>query len=410
MSQDIKDDQKLSEEQPLVFINLSEIQTKIQDVEKAVIELKQQAEEENLGVRSELDLALQQIEALKSHSSSRRGSGRSSRRASSNSEENKARKTSTPDGSQPEQELLMKDIMLDQVSDCSSYGKNRKIIGSDDQILELWETMDQAGNIDLTVGKSNTQPPIVPSKYSQLESVRENRSGRPSIESMVEKELRVDDQQLHSKRFLNSEFEGTKKKTLERDDQELMSKRFQNPELEDNKRKTLERLASDVQKLTNLQITVQDLKEKLKTESFLNKGKGIECDGVEDQILESENTILKLFEYSAKLMKNIENSSTASSFDGSVTADSSEGGSVKRRRCLEQARRISEKIGRLQLEVQKLQFSLMKLDNSKVSKVGTRVSSTRVLLRDFLSSGSRTPRRRKKSHFCGCVQPHTRGD
>ncbi|CAO2826502.1 unnamed protein product [Amaranthus hypochondriacus] len=304
----------------------------------------------------------------------------------------------------------MKDIMLDQVSDCSSYGKNRKIIGSDDQILELWETMDQAGNIDLTVGKSNTQLPIVPSKYSQLESVRENRSGRPSIESMVEKELRVDDQRLHSKRFLNSEFEGTKKKALERDDQELMSKRFQNPELEDNKRKTLERLASDVQKLTNLQITVQDLKEKLKTESFSNKGKGIECDGVEDQILESENTILKLFEYSAKLMKNIENSSTASSFDGSVTADSSEGGSVKRRRCLEQARRISEKIGRLQLEVQKLQFSLMKIDNTKVSKVGTRVSSTRVLLRDFLSSGSRTPRRRKKSHFCGCVQPHTRGD
>lgn len=383
----VTSNQNLSEDQPVVLVNLHDVQAKIQDVEKAVIELKQQAEEENSGVRSELDSALRELEALKSQSSSRRGSGRVSRRVASahNPEENKPRKTN-PDVSHPEEELLMKDIMLDQVSDNnSSFGKNRKVMGSDDQILELWETMDQAGSIDLTVGK----PSIVHNKYSHLESLKENRSGRPSIESMVEKELRVDDRQLNPKRSLN-------------------------PEQEDNKRKTLERLASDVQKLTNLQITVQDLKEKLdSTENTFGKGKGtVECDGVKDQLVESESTILKLFEYSAKLMKNIENSSTASSFDGSVTADSSESGSGKRRRCLEQARRISEKIGRLQLEVQKLQFSLMKLDNNKVSKGGTRVTerNTRVLLRDYLYGGSRTPRRRKRTHFCGCVQPHTRGD
>lgn len=385
--QGVTSNQNLSEDQPVVLVNLHDVQAKIQDVEKAVIELKQQAEEENSGVRSELDSALRELEALKSQSSSRRGSGRVSRRVASahNPEENKPRKPN-PDVSHPEEELLMKDIMLDQVSDNnSSFGKNRKVMGSDDQILELWETMDQAGSIDLTVGK----PSIVHNKYSHLESLKENRSGRPSIESMVEKELRVDDRQLNPKRSLN-------------------------PEQEDNKRKTLERLASDVQKLTNLQITVQDLKEKLdSTENTFGKGKGtVECDGVKDQLVESESTILKLFEYSAKLMKNIENSSTASSFDGSVTADSSESGSGKRRRCLEQARRISEKIGRLQLEVQKLQFSLMKLDNNKVSKGGTRVTerNTRVLLRDYLYGGSRTPRRRKRTHFCGCVQPHTRGD
>lgn len=379
--------QNLSEDQSVVFVNLHEIQAKVQDTEKAVIELKRQAEEENSSVRSELDSALRQIEALKSQSSSRRGSGRLNRRVASHPEENKPRKTN-PDVSHPEEELLMKDIMLDQVSDCSSYGKNRKIIGSDDQVLELWETIDQSGSIDLTVGKSSRAAPPVSNKYSNLDSVKENRSGRPSIESMVEKELRVDDQQLTSKRFLN-------------------------PEQEDNKRKTLERLASDVQKLTNLQITVQDLKEKLEsTENYSSKGKGVECDNVKDQLLESENAILKLFEYSAKLMKNIENSSTASSFDGSVTADSSESGNGKRRRCLEQARRISEKIGRLQLEVQKVQFLLMKVDNNKVGKSGTRITerSTRVLLRDYLYGGTRTPRRRKKTHFCGCVQPHTRGD
>ncbi|XP_021770312.1 protein NETWORKED 1D-like [Chenopodium quinoa] len=383
----VENNENQNEDQTAVFVNLHDIQAKVQDVEKAVIELKQQAEEENSGVRSELDSALRQIEALKSQSSSRRGSGRLSRRVASHPDETKSRKTN-PDVSPPEEELLMKDIMLDQVSDCSSYGKNRKVTGSNDQILELWETIDQAGSIDLTVGKHSRAAPAVSNKYSHLDSVKESRSGRPSIESMVEKELRVDDQQLTSKRFMN-------------------------PEQEDNKRKTLERLASDVQKLTNLQITVQDLKEKLEmTENNSSKGKGIECDNVKDQLLESENTILKLFEYSAKLMKNIENSSTASSFDGSVTADSSEGGGGKRRRCLEQARRISEKIGRLQLEVQKLQFLLMKLDNNKVGKGGTRVSerSTRVLLRDYLYGGTRTPRRRKRTHFCGCVQPHTRGD
>ncbi|KAL2935827.1 Protein NETWORKED 1D [Bienertia sinuspersici] len=379
--------QNSSEDQQLVFVDLHDIQSKVQDVEKAVIQLKQQAEEENSSVRSELDSALRQIESLKSQSSSRRGSGRLSRRVASLPEENKSRKTN-PDVSPPEEELLMKDIMLDQVSDCSSYGKNRKVVGSDDQILELWETADQAGSIDLTVGKPSRAAPTAPDKYSNLESVKESRSGRPSIESMVEKELRVDDQQLTLKKPLN-------------------------PEQEDNKRKTLERLASDVQKLTNLQITVQDLKEKLEANgNNSSKGKGVECDGVRDQLLESENTILKLFEYSAKLMKNIENSSTASSFDGSVTADSPESGSGKRRRCLEQAKRISEKIGRLQHEVQKLQFLLMKLDNNKVSKGGTRVAdrSARVLLRDYLYGGSRTPRRRKRTHFCGCVQPHTRGD
>ncbi|XP_057517534.1 protein NETWORKED 1D-like [Amaranthus tricolor] len=414
--EDAKDNRNLSEEQQIVSVNFHDIQTKIQDVEKAVIELKHQAEEENSSVRSELDSALRQIEALKSQSSSRRGSGRLSRRVLSHLEENKPQKTSALDGSQPEEELLMKDIMLDQVSDCSSYGKNRRTKGSDNQILELWETIDQAGSIDLTVGKPGRAPMVVPSKYSHLESVKENRSGRPSIESMVEKELKVDDQQMNSKRYLNPDFKDSKKKTLERDDQHLVSKRFLNTELEDSKRKTLERLASDVQKLTNLQITVQDLKEKLEVTDYSSKGKGVEYEGVKDQLVESENTILKLFEYSAKIMKNIENSSTASSFDGSVnssvTADSSEGGGGKRRRCLEQARRISEKIGRLQLEVQKLQFLLMKLDNNKVSKGGTRVTerNTRVLLRDYLYGGSRTPRRRKKTHFCGCVQPHTRGD
>ena len=76
-------------------------------------------------------------------------------------------------------------------------------------------------------------------------------------------------------------------------------------------------------------------------------------------------------DYGKKLIKKIEKST---SFDAASTADSiSNGGSGRRRRCSEQARRMSEKIGRLQLHVQKIQFLMMKLDSNKVGKGGTGV-------------------------------------
>ncbi|KAK9669645.1 hypothetical protein RND81_13G145700 [Saponaria officinalis] len=397
-NEDFENGQDSSESQSDGFVNLHKVQAKIQVVEKAIIELKHHAEEEYSGVRSDLDSALRQIEGLKSHNSSRRGSsgGRSSRRVASqlgddarNVPVDGRKHRSGPDSFEPGEVLLMKDIVLDQASDCSSYGKNKKDTESNDHVLdhvvELWETFDRSGSIDLTVGK----PYRSATQYADLEAVKENKSGRPSSESLVERELGVDEQ--------------------------LGSRRSRNPQIEDTKRKTLERLASDVQKLTNLQITVRDLKEKVEMlETTSGKGKAVECgDGVKEQLEESEQTILKLFDYSAKVMKNIENSTSASSsmsFDRVSIADSSDG-SAMRKKNLDRARRISEKIGRLQLEIQKIQFLLMKLDNNKAGKGGTRIveRNTRVLLRDYLYGGTRTPRRRKKTHFCGCVQPATKG-
>ncbi|XP_074316765.1 protein NETWORKED 1D [Silene latifolia] len=387
--EDLEGSQDSNECQSDGSVSLDKVQTKIQYVEKAIIELKQHAQEEYSGVRSDLDLALRQIEGLKSQNSSRRGSsGRLSRRVPSqpgddprNGPVDGFKQRSGPDTFEPEEVLMMKDIVLDQASDCSSYGRNRKVMKSNDHVLELWETVDHSGSIDLTVGK--------PNKYFVLDAVKENKSGRPSSVSVVERELGVDDQ--------------------------LSSRRFRDSQVEDTKRKTLERLASDVQKLTNLQITVRDLKDKLEmSENTSTKGKATECDGVKEQLEESEQMILKLFDYSAKVMKNIENSTSASSsmsFDGSSSIADSSDGSGRRKKSMDQARRISEKIGRLQLEIQKIQFLLMKLDNNKAGKGGARIveRNTRVLLRDYLYGGTRTPRRRKKTHFCGCVQPATRG-
>lgn len=360
-------------------VDLHDVQGRIQAVEKAVIELKQHAEERYSSLLSDLDSTTRQMHALKSQTLSRHGSRRFSKRFGSNPEEG-ASNGLIIDVPERGDELLMKDIVLDQVSDPSSDGKNsRRKMVSDDQTLELWETVDQGGSIDLSVGKP--------------EKEKDNMSSpRPSSELTVEKELL----------WVN-------------DEQQESSKRFPQPHQgeDENKRKFLERLASDVQKLTNLQITVQDLKAKLDfTDNFSTKVKSSECDGIKDQLAETEKTILQLFDYGGKLMKKIEKST---SFNATSSTDSiSGGGSGRRRRCSEQAQRMSEKIGRLQLEVQRIKFFLTKLDNNKVGgKSGARApeGNTRVLLRDYLyGRGPRTPRRRLKTRFCACVRPSAMDD
>jgi len=361
------------------LVDLQDVPGRIRAVEKAVIQLKQHAEEQHSSLRSDLDLAMRQLQLLKSQSSSRHGSRRFSKRFVLNPEENLDNRPI--DVPEPGDELIMKDIVLDQASERSSDGKKgRRKTASNDQTLEYWETIDrQGGSIDLTVGK--------PGKPFYLEDRREIRSSRPSSELTVEKELlSVDEEQESLERFPRPHHED-----------------------DDDKRKFLERLASDVQKLKNLQTTVQDLKERVET--CPTKEKSAECVGIKDQLEETEETILKLSDYGKKLIKKIEKST---SFDAASTADSiSNGGSGRRRRCSEQARRMSEKIGRLQLDVQKIQFLLMKLDNNRVGKGGTGVPewNTRVLLRDYLyGHGSRTRRRRIKTRFCGCVQPSTMDD
>ncbi|CAB4272555.1 unnamed protein product [Prunus armeniaca] len=47
-----------------------------------------------------------------------------------------------------------KDIILDEISECISYGISRRdTIQADGQMLELWETTDQDASIDLMAGK-----------------------------------------------------------------------------------------------------------------------------------------------------------------------------------------------------------------------------------------------------------------
>ncbi|KAL6291728.1 hypothetical protein ACE6H2_009238 [Prunus campanulata] len=119
-------------------------------------------------------------------------------------------------------EILTKDIILHQISECSSYGISRRdTIEANGQTLELWETTDQDASIDLMVGKGQ-----------KVDAVPTDQA----------------------------------------------------------RRWTLYQLTT----LTNLQITVEDLKRKVEITEKSKKGKGIEFENVKGQLEEANEAITKL--------------------------------------------------------------------------------------------------------------------
>lgn len=383
-SQQINEEQRAGESGEL--LDLQDLQMRILAIEEAVMEREKLVILENSSTHTKLEAAIRQIEELKSRSSSHQDVEAGNHRNQdpqdkelgaegvNNLRLEKRRHKTSAEGN----EVMTKDIMLDQISECSSYGiSRRETVETNDQMLEIWETTDQDASIDLTVGK--------PQKATVSPTEKKRNKRHPSTESMVEKDVSVDKLEI--------------------------SKRLSGSHQEVNERKILERLDSDAQKLTNLQITVQDLKRKVEITEKNKKGKGIEYDSVKEQLEESEETIMKLFDVNRKLMKSIEDESQ--SLDEKSVLASDENGSVRKRKLSEQARKGSEKIGRLQLEVQKLQFLLLKLDDENKSRGKTKIieRKTRVLLRDYLYGGTRTSsQKRKRRHFCACVQPPTSGD
>ncbi|KAI9114475.1 hypothetical protein K1719_014703 [Acacia pycnantha] len=288
-------------------------------------------------------------------------------------------------------EVLPKDIMLDQMSECSSYGLTRReTLADDDQMLELWETADRDSSIGLTVGKAQKMA-TRSSNHHQRRASKGSRTKIPSSESVIEKELSVDKVEISN------------------------SRRFTEARDESSKRKLLDKLDTDAQKLTNLHIVVQDLMKKVEITKQIPMGKDIEYDTVKRQLEASEEAITELFDGNRKLVRKMRDGTVSFGGKRGGATDSDESsGSVNRnrRRATEQARRASEKIGKLQMDVQRLQFLLLKLDEEKESRGKARITerSPRVLLRDYLYGGTRTRtiHKRKKAPFCGCVQPPTK--
>lgn len=355
---------------------------RIRAIEVAFQEFESQTTLEKFNANAKLEKAMKEIEKVKSG----RESGRVTRDISAlRGQERYNRSHSKSEISEAGNEVPTKDILLDRISDRSSYGTSRReIAAAGDRMLQLWESTDQDGSYDRAAGKA---PMLASSstEYHRVGSTRRRSSNHPSNESLVEKEFGVDKLEI--------------------------SKRLSELPQEGNKRRILERLDSDAQKLTNLQITVQDLKKKMEVTEKSKIEKGAEYDTVKGQVEEAEEAITKLYEMNLKLTKNVQDIFLAA--DGTSTLEPEENDSVQSRQISEQARRGSEKIGRLQLELKKLQFLIMKLDGEREARGTSKVSerSPRVLLRDYLYGGTRTKQKqKKKAPFCACMRPPTRGD
>ncbi|XP_044487435.1 protein NETWORKED 1A-like [Mangifera indica] len=277
----------------------------------------------------------------------------------------------------------MKDIPLDQVSDFSFYGRNRRQNGgANDGTLELWECAEQDSSIESMFNSKQKRvaaPVANIPKHHQSKNLDQHN---PSSESQFEKELAVD-----------------KLEASECD---------QEPNKGQSQKKILERLSSDAQKLTNLQTTVQDLKKKMEINKKSKKGNDPEYDIVKEQLLEVEEAILQLVEMNVQLSNDTEESPKTSG--GMSSAESEETRDVCRNKVTEEACKGSEKIGRLQLEVQTIQYILLKLEdvNKTKGKYKFSESKTGALLKDFISHGGRSSGQRKKvCCLCGCVRPST---
>ncbi|KAI3742618.1 hypothetical protein L1987_60307 [Smallanthus sonchifolius] len=320
------------------FVELRSLQSKVKVIEMAVAEMQTLSGQQKLDADAKLESAMMQIKELSQQKNSYKPNGKPK---------------STSEISEPDP----KDIMLDQASECSSYGVSKRGLTEG----EIWETADDSK----TTFKHHPTASDV------------------SLDNIMDK--------------------------LE------VSRRFKEPREDGNKRKVLERLNSDVQKLTNLQITIDDLKRNVEItlKSRLGNGKAmIKCETLKSQLTEAESAIEKLYELNARLVKHVEGNSEKSS-----TSESGESESTRRKKVSEQAKLVSEQIGRLQLEIQKIQFALVKLDdeNEPTGKARFPDTKKRVVLKDYLYGGGRTKTtiggsRRKKGHFCGCVEPSTKGD
>ncbi|KAJ0517843.1 putative protein Networked (NET), actin-binding (NAB) [Helianthus annuus] len=309
------------------FVELQDLQSKVKVIEMTVTQQK-------LDSDAKLESAMMQIEELSQQKSSGRPNG-------------KTKSTSEISEADP------KDIMLDQASECSSYGVSKRGLIEG----EIWETTDDSK----TVFKHHPTASEV------------------SLDNILE-----------------------------------VSRRFEEPQEDANKKKVLERLNSDVLRLTNLQITIEDLKRKVDMTLKSRRGKAmIECKSLKGQLTEADSAIEKLYELNARLVQHIEGNA-----DKSSTSESGETESMRRKKVSEQARRVSENIGRMQIEIQKIQFKLLKLDDENEPTGKKRFFDTkkRVVLKDYLYAGGRTRtttinnNRRKKGHFCACVEPSTKGD
>ncbi|XP_051142189.1 protein NETWORKED 1A-like [Andrographis paniculata] len=347
---------------PSTFSDLCKLRVRLQATAKAAADINEQLAKENVGLRLKVDDSTRQLEAMQSE----RVRHQTNMKLMSDH-------ISETDGA-----VLTKDILLDRVSSTSSHSfKKRENLEMNKRASELWETCALDGNIGLTFTKSKKLDSPSSPDNTDICLLRVTKTPkRRNCSTLDSKEEQSVDKSQISETSLQ----------------------------EGNKRKYLQRINSDVQKLENLRIIVQDLKRKLALSSTTTAKKGIiECESLERQLQEADTSVATLIDRNDRQMRSINglSSSTNSSFDFENEIGRS-------RRISQEAQNMAENIGRLEEEVQQLKLAIQKLDNDNDGQTKTQETRRSVLLKEYIYGVSRrTYKRPKKIRFCACIKPST---
>ncbi|KAG7992006.1 hypothetical protein I3843_02G106700 [Carya illinoinensis] len=380
--------QEIKEDQSVVIhdgiSDLQEMQAKIKAVEKAVVEeMEKLATQESINSVIKVEDVVKDTKELESKDTLhqekdiRKKEMELGNYLTSDLESQKTK---------PENGSLMKDILLDQVSDGSLYERSRRDNGgADDQMLELWETAEQeCGHVPMVYETQNqASAPVEDVIACHKFADEEGKNQDLSSELQIEKELSVDKVEV--------------------------STSAREPNQDGTKRKIPESLASDAQKLTSFQMTLQSLKKRMEMNKSTKKANDTEREAVQRRLEEVEKAVLQLVDTNDKLTKEVEDGPSSL---GGRTSEELEAGNVSKKEETEQAQKGSKNIGHLQLELQNIEYILLKLEDENKSKGKYRFQKNRtgILLGDFIYSNGSSSASKKKACFCCCTRPSTNGD
>ncbi|XP_057760694.1 protein NETWORKED 1A-like [Arachis stenosperma] len=365
---------KKSELIPVGVSDLLSMQRRIRAVEKAMMEeIVRRVKKENLTENVEARAPIQAAEYANMEVASYQGNGYR-RVVMDHTHKRKGNRDLSTWRTMFENGSLMKDIPLDHNSDDldSKYCK-MELCGTNDQMLELLETAQLDCYGDSMVSEANRRSSAPTDEIVTCHQSENSERCENSSELEVEKELNIDN---------------------------LMQLKTRRETTQDGERKILERLASDAQKLAILRMSVQDLKKKPVTKKRSKKLNEVEYETVKSHIEEVEEAVMQQVNMNDQLTKAIEEGNSMVERDTSAELENA--GQVQRKLVTEQACRSSEQIGRLQFEVQNIQYLLLKMADENNQKARTRIGRpTVVLLRDFIHTGKKNSRRRRKVCLCG---------
>lgn len=280
--------------------------------------------------------------------------------------------------SKGKQVQMMKDIELDQISTCPTYGTGIYPLGNaanaelDDEMLQLWEAAERT---------CKNQTAKSSSSEHDIQAVEEVKSEYPSSELIRGRELGI------------NKFETSSSSLVEPHD--IWGKNV------------VERLTSNAQRLLSIQESIQELKQKMGGPSKGRSPMNTEYDGISTQLHETEGLVLEQINLNSKLSKKAE---SYPALLGSMNSELE--GLPSRRKISEQVKKGSDNVARLELELQKIQYVLLKLEEeNEYRRLKVSDKRTRVLLRDYLY-GRKDHRggahKKKKAPFCGCVPSKSR--